>query len=361
VIPGGEPRLQARVGAVAMVVILAAGVFVVLVLPHLGGGGVAVDVRFGHVGGLREGAPVMQAGRAIGRVASITLDRGDHGVVDAAVDDDGPERAGALVRLRIARRYLRGIPINAEVFVSSKGVLSSRYLEIGPPPKGAPPDRAVRPGEPPLRGVEPPTLDRALNRTWANLQQTRAFAELVAPEARQLRAAIEHLATTLGAVEPTPGAYAELALRLGVLAGNAGALLDELDRAGADPARLAALADRARATVADARAALASIRTAAEPLLAEVERLRGAVGAGVRARFTAALDEGERALGRVDGLLVNGRALLAMIERGEGSAMRLSRDPEFPEDAKELGKLLKRNAWRILGHPVDDAPPSAMP
>ncbi len=357
-IPGGEPRLQARVGAVMMVVIVAAGVFVVTILPHLGGGGVAVDVRFGHVGGLREGAPVMQAGRAIGRVASITLEPGDPGL---GLAGDEPERVGARVRLRIARRYLRGIPINAEVFVSSKGVLSSRYLEIGPPPKGAPPDRAVRPGEPPLRGVEPPTLDRALNRTWANLQQTRAFVELVAPEARQLRAAIAHLATTLAAVEPTPGAYAELALRLGVLAGNAGELLDELDRAGADPARLAALADRARATVADARAALASIRAAAEPLLAEVERLRGAVGAGVRARFTAALDEGERALARVDGLLVNGRALLAMIERGEGSALRLSRDPEFPEDAKELGKLLKRNAWRILGHPVDDAPPSAMP
>ena len=40
---------------------------------------------------------------------------------------------------------------------------------------------------------------------------------------------------------------------------------------------------------------------------------------------------------------------------------RLMKDPEFPEDAKALGKLLKANAWRILGHPVDDAPPSAPP
>ena len=347
---GGEPRLQARVGAVMMVLILAAIVFVIWVLPRLGGGGVAVDVRFGHVGGLREGAPVMQAGRTIGRVATITL------------DGDDPTTAGARVRLRIARRFLAGVPINAEVFVSSKGVLSSRYLEIGPPPGGAPPDRAVRPGEAPLRGVEPPTLDRALQRTWENLQKSRAFADAVAPEARALRAAVVQLGETLERVEPTPGAYATLAVRFAALAHAAGQLVDDLEAAGADPARLGALVDRAQAVVDDARGALAAIGEAAEPLLAEVDRVRGAVaGAGALERFRAALAEGDRALARADRLMASTRALLAMIERGEGSALRLARDPEFHEDAKELGKLLKRNPWRIVGHPSDDAPPSAPP
>ena len=349
-IPGGEPRLQARVGAVMLVLIIAAGVFVVSVLPRLRGrGGVAIDVRFGHVAGLREGAPVMQAGRTIGRVAGIALE-GD------------AETAGAIVHLRIARRYLRDVPINAEVFVSSKGVLSARYLEIGPPPKGAAPERPIAPGERPLRGVEPPTLDRALQRTWDNLQQTRAFADAVAPEARALRAAIGQLSTTLAGVEPTPGAYAELGLRLAVLARSAGALVDDLDAAGADPDRLAALADRARAVVAEARAALAAISEAAAPLLAEVDRVRGAIGdGGAGARLRAALVEGDRALAGVDRLMASTRELMAMLARGEGSAMRLSRDPEFPEDAKALGKLLKRNAWRIIGHPVDDAPRPAQP
>ena len=200
-----------------------------------------------------------------------------------------------------------------------------------------------------------------LQRTWENLEKTRAFAEAVAPEARQLRIAIDGLATTLGTVEPTPGAYAQLALRLRALAGTAGDLQDELAAAGADPDRLAARVARARATVADARVALAAIDAAARPVLAEVDRLRAAVGSDAATRLRAALAEGDRALARADVLLGSARALAELIARGEGSAFRLSRDPEFPEDAKELGKLLKRNPWRILGHPVDDAPPSAMP
>ncbi len=96
-------------------------------------------------------------------------------------------------------------------------------------------------------------------------------------------------------------------------------------------------------------------------MLAEVERLRAAVGGDGAARLRAALAEGDRALAKADVLLASARELAALIARGEGSAFRLSRDPEFPEDAKELGKLLKRHPWRILGHPVDDAPPSALP
>ncbi|HVV82571.1 MAG TPA: MlaD family protein [Kofleriaceae bacterium] len=348
-IPGGEPPLQVRVGAVMLLFILAAGVFVVVVRPRLGKGGVAIAVRFGNVGGLQEGAPVMQAGRTIGHVESITLDGAD------------AEHAGALVRLRLARRYLHDVPVNAEVFVSSKGVLSSRYLELGPPPRGAPPGRPIEPGEPPLVGVEPPSLDRALQRTWDNLQQSRAFFEAVRPEAQALRASLEHLAQTLSAVEPAPGAYATLALRLGALAKGVGDLLDELEAAGADPAHLSALVDRARGVIADARASLAAVRTAAEPLLADLDRLRGAVGADAAARLRAALDQGEAMLAKADALLASSRALAELLARGEGSAFRLSRDPEFPEDAKELGKILKRNAWRILGHPVDDAPPQAPP
>ena len=41
------------------------------------------------------------------------------------------------------------------------------------------------------------------------------------------------------------------------------------------------------------------------------------------------------------------------LARGEGTLGRLSRDPEFPEDAKELGKILKRQPWRIFGRPND--------
>ncbi len=346
--PGGDPALQLRVGFALAALLVVAAVFVVVVAPRLDPGGVVVDVSFPHTGGLREGAPVIQAGRVIGRVASIRL----------AADVTGD---ATVVRLRLGRRHLRHVASNAELFVSSRGVLSARCLEIGPPPDGAPPAAPVTPGAV-LRGSPPPSLDRALQRTLDNLDRTRAFADAVAPEARHLRAAVVGLADTLAAVEPRPGAFAATGLRLRGLALAVEALTDELSGAGADPARLIALADRATAAIDHARAAVAEVATAAEPVAAELTRLRGAIGAGVGDRLRTALAEGERALAKASVVVAGARALLAVIERGEGSALRLARDPEFPEDAKELGKLLKRQPWRILGRPggadVDGTPPS---
>ena len=45
-----------------------------------------------------------------------------------------------------------------------------------------------------------------------------------------------------------------------------------------------------------------------------------------------------------------------IIARGEGTIGRIQHDPEFPEDAKELGKILKRTPWRVIGHPQDLEP-----
>ena len=57
----------------------------------------------------------------------------------------------------------------------------------------------------------------------------------------------------------------------------------------------------------------------------------------------ATIDKLEPLLAQVD-------ALNASLARGEGSMMRLMHDPEFPEDAKELGKILKRHPWRVIDH-----------
>ena len=39
------------------------------------------------------------------------------------------------------------------------------------------------------------------------------------------------------------------------------------------------------------------------------------------------------------------------LARGDGSIMKLMHDPEFPEEAKELGKIMKRQPWKIIDRP----------
>ena len=59
------------------------------------------------------------------------------------------------------------------------------------------------------------------------------------------------------------------------------------------------------------------------------------------------LDQVEPLLAKVDD--ISGR-----LARGEGSLGLLMKDPEFPEDAKELGKILKRQPWKVIAKPKDN-------
>jgi ABC-type transporter Mla subunit MlaD len=359
-IPGGEPRAQLRVGAAMLGSIAAAIVFVVAILPRIDlGSGVRAEVQFELGGALESGAPVIVAGRVVGKVESITLADADAVPPGHDLADTG----GSIVHVRIDddRRWM--VPFDGDYFISSRGLLSGRYLEVGPPRSGQPPGRPIRANDQ-IRGVDPPSIDRALQRTWDNLVRSREFLEAVSPELEALRAQLRELSVTLAEIEPTPGAYARLAIEMIDLLGEAGELRRTLADAGASPAELAALGDRAGAVLDHARGAIARVRAAAELLVADLDRVAAQAGKTAPdaiARLRAALAEGDVILARADALLASTRALLAMIERGEGSMMKLSRDPEFPEDAKALGKMLKRSPWRIIGHPDDTTglPPRA--
>lgn len=345
--PGGEPRAQLAVGTVVLAVLAVAVVVVVAILPRVSWSrGPRVEVAFAHVGALREGAPVIVAGRTIGRVDSIRL------AVPERLPAGHPLAAtgGAIVAVELEAGERHRWAGNAEVFVSSKGFLSNRYLELGPPPGGVAPASPIEPGAL-VRGVDPPILDRALQRTWDNLVVSRRFLDEVGPDARAVLDRLDALAVTLEGAEPTPGAFGGLASRVRAAVAEARALGATLSAAGADPAALAALAAHAEATLAQVRRRVAELGTATELLRAELRRAGDtlAAAAPVLDRLRALLDDGERQLARAQALVANARGLLADLARGEGSISRLANDPEFPEDAKELGRILKRQPWRILG------------
>ena len=56
------------------------------------------------------------------------------------------------------------------------------------------------------------------------------------------------------------------------------------------------------------------------------------------------------ALDKLEPLLAGIDTVRQRITDGEGSLLRVIRDPEFPEDAKDIGKVIKRHPWRILDH-----------
>ena len=325
--------LARRVGALSIAVLGLAIVFFVFVFDRIDWGShVRLRVYFHDTGGLLEGAPFVVAGRTIGKVESIALapktDRFEGGVV-ATIAIDAPS----------ARGLAQG-----DVFVASRGPLSGKYLELGAAEPGAP---LLHDGDE-LIGRDPPSLDRVLQRTWDNLTTIRGFTDELRPEFDALRAQLRELQQHLDELAP------DVHLRddVSALVAEAGRTYDALGgRPGLD--LISAVTGDTRTTIAQARATIATLGARADALTASLTALRGRLdttGQAILDKAQLAIDRVRATLDKLDPLLAQIDALNASLARGEGSLMELMHDPEFPEDAKELGKILKRHPWRVIDH-----------
>lgn len=334
-----DVQLARKVGAVTMGVLALAIIFFVFIEGRIEWGRhMRVRVYFHATGGLVEGAPFVVAGREVGTIEAIALS--PKGAATPLNGDEGVE-VRVSIDLAEARRLVRG-----DVFVASRGPLSARYLELGPPETN---DRVPLHEKDQLLGRDPPSLDRVIQRTWDNLQIVGGFLDEVRPQVAALRVELDQLQTTLQGIAP------EVALRddVDALIAEATRTYDALGgRPGLD--HIDAVVAHTHATIAQARAMIAALRTRADTLSTGLDHLRARLGDKGRqavASVELAIDRVRAAIDKIDPLLAQVDAIQQRIERGEGSLMKLMHDPEFPEDAKELGKILKRQPWKIIDHP----------
>ncbi len=334
-----------RVGAVAMLVVAAAVAFVVFALDRIEWGShVRIGVYFHDTGGLREGAPFVVGGRTVGKIESIALSpRGAPGPLN------GDEGIVAIVAIDAAAA--REISRGGDVFVASRGLLSDRYLELGSAPV---PGTRFREGDP-ILGRDPPSMDRVVQRTWDNLTTAARFFAEVRPELDALRAQVATLSATLGSLLPDAPGVASLLIDVARLREEAARAEAGIGgRAGLD--RFGGLIDHAQRVGAELRKQLAVLGQRADALQAALAVARGRLGAGADRmidQLSVAIERGKAAIAKLDPLLAQVDALNERLARGEGSIGKLMHDPEFPEDAKELGKILKRQPWRVIARPHD--------
>ncbi|MBA3462831.1 MAG: MCE family protein [Deltaproteobacteria bacterium] len=347
-----DERLTRRVGAIALGVIATAIGFFVFVWDRIEiGSPTRIRVYFRHSASLREGAPLIVAGKTIGHIEAI--ENVLHGGKNPLAGE-----VGTVATVAIDDDQAWKVPASAEIFVASRGMLSGKYLEVAPAKRDAEPGPSVREGAE-LLAASPPSLDSVLQRTWTNITTARMFAEAVGPEYRALRTQLDALRGNLAAT----------AAELDALAPGNRATEPLFDQARDIMAEAKQLRDVGlggdlgiaafRTMVADARRVLAQTRAALdklEPLAArlgsEVTRVRGGIAArDPVGRLEAAIARGREAIAKIDPLLAKAEEISARVARGEGSLGLLMKDPEFPEDAKELGKILKRKPWRVIVKP----------
>lgn len=342
-------RLARRVGAITLCVLGCAIAFFVFLFDKIElGSPTRIRVYFSHSTGLREHAPLVVGGQRIGHVESIesVLHGGDTPLAGAV---------GTVAIVAIDDGEAWKVPHDADVFVSSRGLLSERYLEVAP---GGDASTPIREGAQ-LRGADPPMLDTALRRTWANMLTFEAFVDEVGPELAALRTARIQLLGEVAAIAAEIEQLVPLISGVGPLIDEARELVVIAKQTYAQslggPQGLAAV----DATLADARVLVRQLRVVIDQLAPLAARLEGDV---LRIRdHVAARDPAGRAsdvlarirvaIDKVDPLLATAQDLAARFARHEGTIGRLMHDPEFPEDAKELGKILKRRPWRVIVKP----------
>jgi ABC-type transporter Mla subunit MlaD len=331
-----DDRLTRRVGAIVLLVASIVVGYVVFVRDRLQREGVVMRIHFGVVVGLPQGSPVRLAGRQIGEVRSIGIAHGGGVTTEIVIDRDWAAR----------------IPINADFFVDARSALAPRYVAIGPPPGGAPPGRPIRDGDA-VVGIDPPNLDRLLQRIWDNLEDVRRFLEAIRPAVATIKASAGRLAVTVRAVDTHPGAQAEMRAAVAAAASHAVQMIEDLQEGHVDPAafrrlageldvlgqRIDATVDGLRAQVADMQAALGRAEVAAS------------LGPSLAARLDRTLATADRALLQTKELTAQIRGVIHDATKGNGTIAAFAADLELIDDVKELTKELKRNPWRTMPPP----------
>jgi hypothetical protein len=343
-----DPVLTQRVGAVTLVVL---GVMAVLLIAFDGctvRPGFRATVYFEHSGGLREGAEVHVASRVVGKVTAISLVPPRQAPPGHLLHPTG----GVAVTIRIENRYRHMVPARGEYFLAAKGLFGERYLAVLAPPGSGERGPALSEGDQ-VRGIDPPRLDRVLIRTYQNLQISRAFMEEIEPEADALMRALRQLSATLAEFDHlaghVPGGISEARASMAALIDEARALAATWDHGRVSWADITGLADRARITADRVAADIAAIRARIAVLAAAIDALGQRIPDDLRQRFMRAVAVAESSLARAERTLAVARELAAMVARGEGTVGALLNDPEFPEEAKALGRTIKRQPWKLFG------------
>lgn len=344
-----DERLTRRVGVVALLALL--GVIVLLVgmqrcslRPSF-----VATVYFEHVGPLREGAEVQVAGRVIGKVMSISLVPARRA---ATPDHPLAGRDGVAVRVRLQQRFAHMAPLNGTYFISAKGVMGERFLEIGAPLPDGPRERALRAGDE-VRGVDAPHLDRTLWRSYLSMMITQGFLSEIAPQVKTLMRVVDELTATLDQIGAGPRARA-LATSLGELRDQARATLAPWQTEELTWSDLIAATREAQRTLVRAQILVAEIRERATDATDTLARIDQQIPADLVDRVGTTLKTLERAIERTRNTMATVEELVAMIDRGQGTVGALLKDAELFDDAKSMGKMLKNNPWRVIAPPPPD-------
>ncbi|MDB4964845.1 MAG: hypothetical protein JWN44_534 [Myxococcales bacterium] len=319
-----------RVCGAALVAALAfAVVWVLLLSDRAIGPGLTVRVSMTTTGPLRVGDKVRLAGRDVGEVRGAVRIQ-DH--VELSVF--------------VARAWTHELRRNSELFVATPSVLGEAYLEIGPPAHGAAPGEPARAGEL-LAAIDPPEIDKFLVRSEESLRRALALLRENRPALDELLGAADSLLATLADLPADRGQLRRIADQSAAAFVAGASLLSALRDAGGIARAQGAVHDLG--AIADhAGPELAALGNRLDRAIGRVEGLGDLFSDEKKARIQAGLAAARRAATTAERVAKDVRALVAMVERGEGTLGGILADQELFDDLHETHRILKAQPWSFI-------------
>ncbi len=336
-------RLELKVGAFMLLALGLGASLLFAFTGARGGSSGTLLIDYAYVGGLPEGALVKMAGVKVGRVTSVTLR-------PEATDASGhplPVRVSA----DIDRAVLSAVRVDSTASIAPQGALGETYVELMPG-RG----RALGPGEA-LRGIDSPRLDLLFARV------SRFFEDTETDDA--LRNFLVEVGNFVGLLN---GAVGENRSEVAGGLRNVLAMLDD-GRATVSDARTAmrdmkrvvrsadallsspqtrALLDDLSATAHLARTELPGVLAETKALVTHLEQTSGALTAEDVTRLKATLAKYDALAETLNKVSSNADQLLAGIQRGEGTAGMVVKDPKVYQELRDLLDDLKRHPWKLV-------------
>lgn len=331
-----ESRLELKVGAL----LIAAVVGLLGLLYLMGelsiGGGTRLQVDFGHTGNVVRGAPVKLGGVVVGRVENI-------GLLPARRDADG-EPMPVSMTLSISKEAAAALRNDVSVTISSQGPLGEPYFELNPGlgDQAWPLDKAIR-------GTDSPRIDVVSNKLAGFLEAASKMLE------KDPDAVAHFIANVSSLTKNVDGMVGENRANVKLIAEELAAAAKDLRAVSAQAKAQLEPGGKASTVIDDASAITKTLRAdvpvlskEAQIALGGMSALTGGFTAEDNRKLKAAIDKYTAAGERLDGIAVRADRLLTSLEKGEGTAGKLIKDPQVYDDLKSLLADLKKHPWKML-------------
>jgi phospholipid/cholesterol/gamma-HCH transport system substrate-binding protein len=292
-----------------------------------------VFVDFDNPGGLASGSPVRIAGVKVGKIDEIQYRGGEVNPVT--------HKREPLVRARVSveKRYQQAVRDNSIFYVTTQGVLGEQFLQIDPGSA----DRPVLSDGGIVRGLDPPRLDMLLAEGFELLH---TGVTVLRENRQEIAEMFEGLHDTLRGTgeffKKNQDRLDHIAESLERLTSDSDALIRAVLTRYVDSPQINRILERIDHTTE-------VVARDAEPLLKDArDALKTVSGPEQQAKIKSAIADIAEIANRAKATAADAQAIVSHIRKGNGSVGALVMDEQLYDDIQELARDLKHNPWKFF-------------